>query len=158
MHTARFLSAPTLASLRRAPCHRSESAATTYVCGPSYEPLPDVGMGGGGSRRPCTSVMAVACCQETDPHKAQQGERYAATLLGRQAGRPEKISGIQGGGQGRGGRVSQIDGWIRCFDRSGRRRRGGTYIGTEETCMGRRAEEGGEALNGEEFDKRGPSA
>lgn len=49
-------------------------------------------------------------------------------------------------------------------------RRGGTgsdgevYIVTEEnvktsgTCMGRRAEEGGEALNGEEFDKRGPSA
>lgn len=43
-------------------------------------------------------------------------------------------------------------------------RDGEVYVVTEETvetsgtCMGRRAEEGGEALNGEEFDKRGPSA
>lgn len=43
-------------------------------------------------------------------------------------------------------------------------RDGDVYIVTEETVktrgtwMGRRAEEGGETLNGEEFDKRGPLA
>lgn len=48
--------------------------------------------------------------------------------------------------------------------RGGKGRGGGAYIVTEETvktsgtCMERRGEEGGEDLNGEEFDKRGPSA